>query len=338
METAKKTYPAVDLFKFICCILIIAIHTKPFEANFLLDGGVGLVTRFAVPYFFVASGFFFFHSLNEKENKRSYLIKYELRLLQLYAIWYVIHNVINACKGEVLSIGYYIRQFILPSNGSVLWFLPAIMFAVFAVYELSKICDAKGIFAIAFVVWIFGYCMSTIEPLFAGNEAVSGLLHAVRWKVGVQNGIFFGFPYIALSNLIAGSSLKESKKRDLLGIFISFCLLGGESLFVVLKIKPELTFLWLFAMPMTYFTMHLTLCSKIESKQIFYVMRKISTLIYVLHVLVRDLLQYIFTATGILDPYNLLLFFATTVLSLGIAILIYQLSKKKCFAALKLFM
>lgn len=57
MELKREQYPAVDCFKFICCILIIAIHAKPFASNYWLDAGVGLVTRFAVPYFFVATGF-----------------------------------------------------------------------------------------------------------------------------------------------------------------------------------------------------------------------------------------------------------------------------------------
>ena len=31
------------------------IHTKPFENNFWLNSGVGMITRFAVPYFFAIS-------------------------------------------------------------------------------------------------------------------------------------------------------------------------------------------------------------------------------------------------------------------------------------------
>ena len=51
-----KEYAAVDIFKFLCAVLVIIIHTKPFENVFWIDAAFGVITRFAVPFFFV-----FFH-------------------------------------------------------------------------------------------------------------------------------------------------------------------------------------------------------------------------------------------------------------------------------------
>lgn len=60
MQTAvtKKDFAAVDLFKMVCAVLVMLIHTKLFENNFWLDAGGGMGTRFAIPFFFVASGYF----------------------------------------------------------------------------------------------------------------------------------------------------------------------------------------------------------------------------------------------------------------------------------------
>lgn len=54
MEKLKKrqSYIGVDIVKFICAILVIGIHTQPFEFNFILDKGYGMISRLAVPFFF----------------------------------------------------------------------------------------------------------------------------------------------------------------------------------------------------------------------------------------------------------------------------------------------
>ena len=70
MGSVLKTeeYSSVDIFKFFCAILVVAIHTKPFENIFWLDAAIGILTRFAVPYFFVSSAYFLFIKLRVTQN------------------------------------------------------------------------------------------------------------------------------------------------------------------------------------------------------------------------------------------------------------------------------
>lgn len=46
---------AIDLMKIVCAILVIGIHTEPFGRWELFDQMFGVLTRIAVPYFFVSS-------------------------------------------------------------------------------------------------------------------------------------------------------------------------------------------------------------------------------------------------------------------------------------------
>ncbi len=67
-ELKKKDYPAVDIFKMICAILVILIHTKPFVNDFWLDNAVGIITCIAVPYFFIISDHSFVKKLTNRED------------------------------------------------------------------------------------------------------------------------------------------------------------------------------------------------------------------------------------------------------------------------------
>lgn len=334
----KRQYSAVDCFKFICCIMIIAIHTKPFVQNFWLDAGVGLATRFAVPYFFVATGFFFFKSMDGQNNPAASLKKYELRMLRFYAVWFVIHTLQNMLRGYFYSPVYYLRHFLLPNNGSILWFLPAAMLAVFMVFSLSCVMDSKKVLGISIVVWLLGYVMSTLAPAFAGNAAVSGVIGFMRQNIGIQNGLFFGFPYIALSKVLAEEKSEMKIKRDITGILLSFLCLGVESILVVMRLHPTLTFLWLSALPLTYFTFHLTMTVTLKERPVFIAMRKMSVLIYVIHPVVIPVLNSLLEAVGLTDPQNLMLFFLTCLVSIGLSQMLYILSEKPGCKFLKYLM
>lgn len=340
MELKREQYPAVDCFKFICCILIIAIHAKPFANNYWLDAGVGLVTRFAVPYFFVATGFFFFRTIagkNTSNNKR--LQKYELRIFRLYIVWFIIHMIFNVViSSTIYSPLYYLRHFFLPNNGSILWFLPATMLAVFIVYELSGVMDSRKIFIFSIACWLLGYCMSTLSPVFERNMMASDIIDFMQKHIGIQNGIFFGLPYISLSKLLAEENAKKTIKRDILGIVLSFLCLGIESILVVMNIHPTLTFLWLSSLPMTYFTFHLTMTTEMKMRPVFVTMRKVSTLVYVIHPIVISIIGILFSTLKFVDYQNLVLFFATCLISIELSMIIYYLSKKRACKAVRYLM
>ena len=337
----KTTYPAVDCFKFICCILIIAIHAKPFQNNFWLDAGVGLITRFAVPYFFVATGFFFFKSIEGKpvQDQASFLKKYELRMLRLYITWFILQNICNIIISKSCnSPFYYLRHFIWPNNGSILWFIPATMFAVFFVYQASRVTSMKRVLGFCIFIWLIGYCISTIAPVFSNILVVKDIIELCQTTFGIQNGLFFGLPYIALAWLFASRKLKKCVFRDVLGIAVCFCCLALEALVIILKVNPQLTFLWISSLPLTYFTFHLTLSLPIVEKHIYVVLRKISTLVYVIHPMVLAAIQAIFTKVGFSDFENLTLFIGVCLISIILSVLLYQLSSKKKYQVLKILM
>lgn len=335
----KKEYAAVDIFKMICAILVMLIHTKPFENIFWVDAAIGMVTRFAVPFFFTVSGYFLFKKVSQNpEKKWSIVGKYILRLLRFYIIWFIILRIVDITVGGsiVHSFSYYFKHFFFTTDGSPLWFVAALMWAVILYSVLLTVLKSKAIFVIGIIFLMIGYCFSTMLGLTDNWPVVQSLKPFINY-IGVQGSLFFAFPYVALGALMTHKGQKTNIKRDILGIVIFFICLGVESLIMVRKFNAPLTFLWLFMMPTTYFTTHLVLTLPIESKPGYYILRKISTLCYVLHVVIFKSLIYIFDQTGITekDPHHILLTVSTILITLSLAHCIYILSRKKAFSWIK---
>lgn len=64
-------YESIDFMKFICSIMVIAIHTSPLEnisndLNYIL---INSICRIAVPFFFIASGYFLWNKLSIIDKK-----------------------------------------------------------------------------------------------------------------------------------------------------------------------------------------------------------------------------------------------------------------------------
>lgn len=339
---SKRENNAVNIFRFICSILIIINHTKPFETIFLLDSACRLLVRFAVPYFFTSSSFFVFTKLIKTESiqqKKVYL-SYVKRLFKFYIIWFLINSVISISRGHVNNITYYVKQFIIPTSGSPLWFLPALIFASFAVFSMVNIIKMKPktVFILALPFLVFGYCISTIAGAFSESETFQIIRNNIYPIIGIKNGLFYAFTYVALGCVMAYSNIEKRLKRDIILVVLSFVLLGVEALFNVLVLKAELTSLWIFSLPLTYFTMRCTLTLESPSGFNYNLLRKMGNLNYVIHpiliIYIRDFISYI----GIADRYNLVYFSITTIFAISFIFVLIKLSGHQKMRFLKHFM
>lgn len=326
-----KEYPAVDVFKMLCAILVIMIHTKPFENHFWLDAAIGMVTRFAVPFFFTISGFFLFQKVYCNEGKKWTIIgQYLIRLLRFYIIWFVVLRIVDILFGgsTIKSVGYYIKQFFFTTDGSALWFVPALIWAILFVSILLRKIQSKFIFYISVVFLLVGYCFSTMLSITEKWPIVQVLKPMVNF-IGVQGAVFFAFPYVAMGAMIAQSILKPEIKKDIIYVILFFVCLGVESIIMVRRFNAPLTFLWVAAMPMTYFTTRLTLTLPIKNKSNYYILRKISSLCYVLHIAIFKIIAYVFQITGFSDQQHLVLTTLTIVITILASYCAFILSNRK---------
>lgn len=90
-----KKYDLVDVFRVFAAISVVLIHSWPVGSYSSSVGNIVVaLSRYAVPFFFIVTGFFVSKSLakrNDNSEYFGYIKKYILRIFWLYVIWWVIY-------------------------------------------------------------------------------------------------------------------------------------------------------------------------------------------------------------------------------------------------------
>lgn len=104
---------SIDFFRFIAVYAVIFIHTKPFMRDLFPDSSYRLVeylfnqpTRFAVPFFFVVSGYFLAQKYDGAVSRRAICLQYVKRIFSLFVAWSVLYTVIPSDWATMLTVGY----------------------------------------------------------------------------------------------------------------------------------------------------------------------------------------------------------------------------------------
>ena len=86
-------YNGFDIAKFIMAIFVVTLHAHPFSdisfgLNYIITNGL---TRVAVPYFFMVSGFLLFRKMSLYELDIAKIKRYLIHIFRLYVIWTIIY-------------------------------------------------------------------------------------------------------------------------------------------------------------------------------------------------------------------------------------------------------
>ncbi len=115
----------IDSFRYLMCFAVALLHALPSVEGLTAETWATLtasVCRGAVPFFFIASGFF----MRVPATWKMEIVARPLgRLLPIYAIWFLVYHVI-----EAVSLGRFafpsIRDLITGGAGFHLWFIPVL--------------------------------------------------------------------------------------------------------------------------------------------------------------------------------------------------------------------
>lgn len=333
----QKTYDAIDIAKLISALLVVSIHTFPFadiseNANFVL---VSILARLAVPFFFITSAYFFFRKINlhktwkDSENLGA-LKHYLYRLFKIYVIWSIIYlpyQLILMKSGgfTFVSVLRYIRDIFFTGSYYHLWFLPALMFAVSAIYFLVLKFGMKKTLGISFVCYLIGMAGNLYPDVLSQIPVISTVFKAyLNVFVTTRNGLFFGMVFVTLGCCATNYHAKLENNQISLYSAISFILLVIEC--VLLKMNDriqDLSSMYLMLVPCIYLLFIRLLKVKMKHKPMYHTFRILSLLIYVSHILFAQLFIW-FT-----PEMNSFMFYVLTLgCSFLLSYLIYHLSKQ----------
>lgn len=172
---------AIDFIKFFAILAVVIIHTFPGNEQmgyFVLDN----LSRFAVPFFFVASGFLFSLKVSDNPQSFAYFKKYVTKILKIYVSWlifYAGYDVIRILltdgnvKAEllkykenltVLNLLYYGQG----TSGYQLWFVISLVWSIVILYLFFRLKKVGLLLVIAFcfnLLGLFGQSYSVFDEL-----------------------------------------------------------------------------------------------------------------------------------------------------------------------------
>ena len=88
-----KRYPLIDIAKLYCAVLVVLIHALEIpDGHYWGNLFKSSLSSQAVPFFFIASGFFFKKKWDEVQDKKQFTLGYAKLLLAFYMIWVLISS------------------------------------------------------------------------------------------------------------------------------------------------------------------------------------------------------------------------------------------------------
>ena len=284
----RENYNSIDLLKLICAFLVVGIHTEPFGAWEIFDRGFGIITRCAVPVFFMVSSFLFF----KKRPDRNKLVSYVLRVFYMYIFWIAVYVLLNI-KDE--SGEFFILNVFKGGGYSSLWFLQALLVSVPLVFLLNHmIKNKKVVCVVCIVLYLAGLIFGTYYVIFSRFVIVKTIYNSsILTYIGTRNGVFYAPIYISLGLLVADHSYVIKRRTAMIGMLVSLVLLVAETLLGVVVLGVTSTIMWVMMIPLVYFIFHFTISFNLKENKVYYIIRKMSTGVYVTHRICMKALHFL---------------------------------------------
>lgn len=297
--------------------------------------------RIAVPFFLLSAGFFLFRKTASQPFSAAPSKAYVLRILRLYVLWtilylpWIIREARESGKNLLTGLLSFLRNFLLTGSYSHLWYLPALAVAAALVgWLLRKGLRPGYILAASALLYCIGLLgqgwFFLLRPL-QGTALYSLLRLYEKIFTTTRNGLFFGFPYVAMGMYLAYHPSKLSKRRSGVGFLISMVLLYLEVSFTRSKGEAPGTDMYLFLLPAAYLALVFLMQLSPKSRPCYRTMRKLSLLLYLTHIAVNKI--FVLPIVDHMSPAcNAAARFPLTLaLSLGISLLILKLSQQPHF-------
>lgn len=336
----KKQFCCVDICKFICSLLVVSIHVPPTASYILNYDFIFYLSRLAVPFFFIASGFFLFRKMSYENPDYTVLWSFVKRILKLYLIWSVIYfplafyyEISKNPNGIVSGLIKYVRDFFFDGSYSHLWYLSAMIVAtLILMFLLKHRMKLKYILGLAVILYIIGLLPQTyfglLEPL-REYETVWGILKAVESViVTTRNGVFEGLLFMGIGMLFAFKPIRIKFKLSVVLFAFSFILFLAET--VILQSlgwirEPDI---YVFLVPTVFFLFYIVIHIELKQHKIYRYLREQSTLIFYLHLFVSSVLNLLLPIVGLEITNSLIQYSVVIVATVIVSHIIILLSRK----------
>lgn len=335
---------AVDVFKFICSILVVIIHVSPFKNSPWQIGFIfeNVIARLAVPFFFVCNGYFVFRKIDYNNidfNKIKYTI---LKMIRLYFLWsiiyipYFIDKYINSQNNEVNKFLKFFIDFLILGTTSHLWYLFAVCISFGIIYIfLRKKITIKYIFIFSLIFYMLGLVIDAyyeIPNIFSSSQIDFDLFIILNNNFPFsRNGLFFALVFVCIGILLAWYPIKLSTQKSLIFLIGSLFLYSLEIVLMIYFNISSKYEKYIFMPLVLYFLCNFLFNIKLKYSFKYKMLRDISIWVYFIHVGVNWITDYFISY----NSFPVLKFVVVLFVSIIFSYLVLKISKNDKFKWMK---
>jgi len=220
MSAAGKKYPALDWFRLLAVILVVANHTSPL-ADYTAEGDFWLtrvLARLAVPFFLMTSGYFL--ARNDWKKAPGQIKK----LCLLYGAAVLLYLPLNWYNGGFAGPLAFLKKLLIDGTFYHLWYFPAAILGVAAAMGLSRL-GLHAALPIAAALYLVGLGGDSYFGLAAQIPTLNGLYSGIFTVCAyTRNGLF----YAPLFLLLGAAGRQWSRRVSLAGFVVSLAAMSAE--------------------------------------------------------------------------------------------------------------
>lgn len=301
MAVQKKQYELINALKIIAAFFVVGIHVH-FPGDF--GRAFVAVARFAVPFFFMVSGFFSYYddkSVLDAKYKRkiSHVAVLFLGGTLLYFLFNIAVAVVNSdvknYLSELLTAENFI-SFLLFNHTCVsdfLWFLPALIYvyAVFFLFEKKGL--TKKLYFLIPVLFFAGVLIRELPEFIDGMPSLFSKAYLCR------NWLFVGLPFFMAGHYIRINEEKLTRKFSDISLALIMLVSTAEAVIVDMLHVQKALYIGTFFAVISLFVFVLKKEGKIKSGKIAYLGAEYSLYVYIFHIMIKNVLTRVLS-TGIL--------------------------------------
>ncbi len=298
----------INIGKFLCATLVLISHMGPFDSfnPQITYYTVNLSFRFAVPFFFLCTGYFLYNRLDSEKNSKRLLLSVK-RLFSLYFIW--------TCIYVVFSLPYTItietiRDFIFRGSVFHFWYFPSLIISlVFTNFLIEKFAPPRGcgagsqggliVVCLLYIIGLLGDSYGNLLPYLSPVRFIIDIYHIPF--AATRNGFLFPSIFIYLGAILARNKNSRIWKIDQYKWFVfSYLLFVIEFLFITkMKLARDLN-LYIFIVPTVIMLFLVLKDVNVTLRLNCLMLRKMSVVIYCSHVLIMRLMDaYVFSTVKV---------------------------------------
>lgn len=349
---SKYNLTLIDYTRIVMALLIIAQHTEAlstygYTPNYLMRQ---TLPRLAVPFFFMCNGFFLFRPEFKGEALRKSIRRQLKKLLLLYAVWTVIYAplILYYFSGNTdirQALLKYLCSLLFDGSYGHLWYLWASIIAIILVgaalvhnWSWPLILTIGGILYAVGLAYQSWYGLACALPVWNISLIYRAAKFFLRATTTTRNGLFFGFPFVALGAWCAQHSLprlRTCRVAFLISFFADLCEITFTKKCGIQR-DPNGVEMYASLIPATFFLFCALLQHPGTPQKNTYIHRKFSTLLYLVHPWFLFVFYTSALYGGTIPIQNsFLAYIAVTVLSAFVSFSILGLSKQPHFAWMK---